>query len=230
MAQILTVIETHKSYGNQLMPPGGKNEAGESIQQTAIREMREETNVDLTQPDFTCVGSVDSGDKSKTRFYVYQTNLVDIETKPQANEIKSIHWYTRDQLLKRHVDVSQFGLNVPGGNKNNCQFELHYICKRALGWCSDLLNQPVSPPSSLPDSPVDREHETEHTQLPSAPAETQTENQPPRVPDQTETQPPPAPEKHTEPDAAVCSLAPLFAKLFVCCCACWWFFCRWEGR
>ena len=29
---------------------------------------------------------------------------------------------------------------------------------------------------------------------------------------------------------AVCSPAPLFAKLFVCCCACWWFFCRWEGR
>ena len=198
--QILVVVETHKHYKHQLTFPGGqKEDSDKTVQDTAIREMKEECGVDLTQPGFTCIGHEDARDASNTRTFVYKTDTTPTTT-PDGKEIESCHWYTRDQLLGREIDPADFGIAAENANPPvKINRELHWVLKTNLDWCSDLLDQcttnnagsPRSDPSSEPSEPMETDEPTpepNQTAVTSGPAP-EPSHPAPEVQTQTEVMP-----------------------------------------
>jgi hypothetical protein len=85
------------------------------------REFREETGIDISTPEFTCIGIVGAKDSSATDIFVYETTSMptpnprsqwaqlENESKlgPNVYEIMSCHWHTIEELeiMKRNVET-----------------------------------------------------------------------------------------------------------------------------
>ena len=147
---VLCTEESYKSYKGKLLLPGGKLEQGESPQDGAIREVREEVGLDLTEACYSLRGSVECADASKQTFFVYSTTQ-DPQPQPDGDEVVRCHW------------VSLLDL------QNTPPLPLHYCASTAINRCAALLSdcQPEldlgvfgvdlssKPPSDPGDSPTE---------------------------------------------------------------------------
>lgn len=67
-------------WSNDLGFPGGKVEAGETIMMAAIREAKEEVNVDLIEESLEFLCSHSNDNKMHTHLFVYHTDIDTIKT------------------------------------------------------------------------------------------------------------------------------------------------------
>lgn len=94
---LMTQRSQEKSHAGQWEVPGGCCQAGETIDQTIKREMKEEINVTLTEADYKFLA---------TEIYhqqfvdIYLTNIkVDInQIKLQDEEVSAIKWVSKEEL------------------------------------------------------------------------------------------------------------------------------------
>ena len=84
--------------------PGGRQELGETVEEAAIRETKEETNLTVKISDF--LGVVDSIQKDKNGQIKFHATLVDFSAEwisgiPSAgSDALDVRWHTLDELDK----------------------------------------------------------------------------------------------------------------------------------
>lgn len=93
----------HKSYPYHWCVPGGRIEQGENFKQCAIRELREETGIDLNDPhalesEITYFGTVEAFGGGHFQFY--QTKLPSDTTIKLNSESCGYGWFTLEEAIR----------------------------------------------------------------------------------------------------------------------------------
>lgn len=83
--------------------PGGKIEEGESPKQTAIREMKEETGIEIQNLKYKGIMTIEYPD----RLFIFDTFITkEYEGEPQEFEENTSEWIDIDELLKKEKILS----------------------------------------------------------------------------------------------------------------------------
>ena len=89
------ILLVHEDYGKRRWGlPGGRHEPGESIEETAIREAKEETNLDVELGEL--IGEyliVSPVGEEILDVSVFAATILGGELRPQAGEIDDIGWF-----------------------------------------------------------------------------------------------------------------------------------------
>ena len=92
--------------------PGGRLDAGESIEECAKREVREETGLNVKIKRLIAVFIYNDVHK-----YIYETEILGGELKIPEEEIKDAKWFTMDEI-KKLPNVTEGALWGPNYLKN----------------------------------------------------------------------------------------------------------------
>ena len=106
--------------------PGGKIEEGESPKQTAIREMKEETGIEIQNLKYKGIMTIEYPD----RLFIFDTFISkEYEGEPQEFEENTSEWIDIDELLKKEKILSNIILLdkflIKGLIDDNRNFNLH---------------------------------------------------------------------------------------------------------
>ena len=106
--------------------PGGKIEEGESPKQTAIREMKEETGIEIQNLKYKGIMTIEYPD----RMFIFDTFISkEYEGEPQEFEENTSEWIDIDELLKIEKILSNIILLdkflIKGLIDDNRNFNLH---------------------------------------------------------------------------------------------------------
>ena len=106
--------------------PGGKIEEGESLKQTAIREMKEETGIEIQNLKYKGIMTIEYPD----RLFIFDTFITkEYEGEPQEFEENTSEWIDIDELLKKEKILSNIILLdkflIKGLIDDNRNFNLH---------------------------------------------------------------------------------------------------------
>ena len=90
----------HEDYGKRRWGlPGGRHEPGESIEETAIREAKEETNFDVELGDLIGEYSiVSAGGEHLLDASIFEATIIGGEMRPQEGEIDDVGWFDPNRL------------------------------------------------------------------------------------------------------------------------------------
>lgn len=101
------VLLIHEDYGRRRWGlPGGRHEPGESIEETAIREAKEETNLDVELGEL--IGTymiVRAGGEKLLDVSVFVASIVGGDLKPNEGEIADVGWFDPNKLPGPTTDV-----------------------------------------------------------------------------------------------------------------------------
>jgi 8-oxo-dGTP diphosphatase len=101
------VLLIHEDYGRRRWGlPGGRHEPGESIEETAIREAKEETNLDVELGEL--IGQymiVTAAGAELLDVSVFTASVVGGELQPNEGEIADVGWFDPDALPGPTTDV-----------------------------------------------------------------------------------------------------------------------------
>ncbi len=81
--------------------PAGHVDVGETIEQGAIRETKEETNYDVELIEH--IGIYHKSEDASVK-HVYSAKIIGGEAKPQAGEILGVEWLSFDEIAKLNDD------------------------------------------------------------------------------------------------------------------------------
>lgn len=106
--------------------PGGKIEEGEIPKQTAIREMKEETGIEIQNLKYKGIMTIEYPD----RLFIFDTFITkEYEGEPQEFEENTSEWIDIDELLKKEKILSNIILLdkflIKGLIDDNRNFNLH---------------------------------------------------------------------------------------------------------
>ena len=106
--------------------PGGKIEEGESPKQTAIREMKEETGIEIQNLKYKGIMTIEYPD----RLFIFDTFITkEYEGEPQEFEENTSEWIDIDELLIKEKILSNIILLdkflIKGLIDDNRNFNLH---------------------------------------------------------------------------------------------------------
>ena len=106
--------------------PGGKIEEGENPKQTAIREMKEETGIEIQNLKYKGIMTIEYPD----RMFIFDTYISkEYEGEPQEFEENTSEWIDIDELLKKEKILSNIILLdkflIKGLIDDNRNFNLH---------------------------------------------------------------------------------------------------------
>lgn len=106
--------------------PGGKIEEGEIPKQTAIREMKEETGIEIQNLKYKGIMTIEYPD----RMFIFDTFISkEYEGEPQEFEENTSEWIDIDELLKKEKILSNIILLdkflIKGLIDDNRNFNLH---------------------------------------------------------------------------------------------------------
>ncbi|HJX08464.1 MAG TPA: NUDIX hydrolase [Actinomycetota bacterium] len=94
------ILLVHEDYGKRRWGlPGGRHEPGESTEETAIREAKEETNLDVELGEL--IGEyhmVSAVGEDLLDVSVFAATIVGGELRPQDGEIDDIGWFDANRL------------------------------------------------------------------------------------------------------------------------------------
>jgi 8-oxo-dGTP diphosphatase len=102
------VLLVHEDYGKRRWGlPGGRHEPGESIEDTAVREAKEETNLDVELGELIGAYEIVSpvGEKLLD-VSVFAATILGGELRPQEGEIDDIGWFGSDALPHPMTNVA----------------------------------------------------------------------------------------------------------------------------
>jgi len=101
------VLLIHEDYGRHRWGlPGGRHEPGESIEETAIREAKEETNLDVELGEL--IGEymiVSASGQELLHVSVFIATIAGGELAPNEGEIAEVGWFDPNDLPHPQTDV-----------------------------------------------------------------------------------------------------------------------------
>ncbi|RPE27306.1 NUDIX domain-containing protein [Kitasatospora cineracea] len=92
---VLLIERGHPPYQGLLALPGGHVDSGETALQAAVRELKEETGVEVSESDLTFTGLYDAPDRDPRGRYVGAAYLVEVPANTQAtagDDAAAIQW------------------------------------------------------------------------------------------------------------------------------------------
>ena len=99
-----------QSRGQLWGPPKGSIQNGETPQECAVREVKEETGIDIKEPDLNDSFTI----KSKAIYYVMEVNMNEYKVEPQHhvkdNDANGIGWFNVD-CLNQLIDKQRISIN-----------------------------------------------------------------------------------------------------------------------
>jgi 8-oxo-dGTP pyrophosphatase MutT (NUDIX family) len=102
------LLLVHEDYGLRRWGlPGGRHEPGESIEETAIRETKEETNLDVELGEL--IGQyliVSAAGAQLLDVSVFTATIVGGDLRPQEGEIDDIGWFDPNRLPHPMTDTA----------------------------------------------------------------------------------------------------------------------------
>ncbi len=132
-------------WQDQYVPPGGMVELGETLEETAKRETKEETNLDIYDIKFICadrgikLGNAYSGSNKDLIFLSHQAKTSNADNIKLNEEGDRYKWLKVSEWLKRK-DIEQYTRIILGNYlKDNNDFENKY--KLALADYQNLLKR-----------------------------------------------------------------------------------------
>ena len=101
------VLLIHEDYGRHRWGlPGGRHEPGESIEETAIREAKEETNLDVELGDLIGEYQIMSAvGERQLDVSVFIATIVAGALRPNEGEIAEVAWFDANDLPHPMTDV-----------------------------------------------------------------------------------------------------------------------------
>lgn len=104
--EVMVILRKNRPYADKWSLPGGANEKGESLRQTVLREVREETGTEVDLGGY--MGKITfPGDHDKNvKFdaYVYSAKLSDrlqLKYIRPGEDVKSVGWMPKSDLLNK---------------------------------------------------------------------------------------------------------------------------------
>ena len=97
----ILVIERTKSDWPGLSFPGGHVEKGETLEESVIREIKEETGLDIKEPILCSIKEWDWGNDVRYLGLLYKTNKFSGEIK--SSEEGKVFWINKNDLKKYHL-------------------------------------------------------------------------------------------------------------------------------
>jgi 8-oxo-dGTP pyrophosphatase MutT (NUDIX family) len=101
------ILLIHEAYGKHRWGlPGGRQEPGESVEETALREAKEETNLDVELGEL--IGEyeiVSAGGGKLLEVSVFTATITGGELQPGEGEIEEIGWFDPDRLPHPMTDA-----------------------------------------------------------------------------------------------------------------------------
>jgi ADP-ribose pyrophosphatase YjhB (NUDIX family) len=88
------ILVVRPTYAHEWMLPGGRVERGETPQGAAVREVREETGLDVVLDRLLLVDARMARDTS----FVFAGHVTGGELEPQLGEIAEVGWLDRDEI------------------------------------------------------------------------------------------------------------------------------------
>ena len=109
------VLLIHEDYGRHRWGlPGGRHEPGESIEETAIREAKEETNLDVELGEL--IGEymiVSASGQELLDVSVFIATIAGGELAPNEGEIAEVGWFDPNDLPIVSLAITSTTLTVP---------------------------------------------------------------------------------------------------------------------
>lgn len=126
--KILLIKRVTPPYTGFWSLPGGKIEFGEHPEQTALREIKEETNLDCEFQGFKGIASeiVHNKDDKIAHFMIYVCKLKPLHTNIQSKKEGELQWFDMDKLEKEKIIPSDLLMIKEFILKDN-KFDLHKI-------------------------------------------------------------------------------------------------------
>jgi 8-oxo-dGTP pyrophosphatase MutT (NUDIX family) len=101
------VLLIHEDYGwHRWGLPGGMHEPGESIEETAVREAKEETNLDVELGDLIGAYTIVSAAGAELLdVSVFTATILGGDLRPNEGEIAEVGWFDPNDLPHTMTDV-----------------------------------------------------------------------------------------------------------------------------
>ncbi len=94
------ILLVHHNSGHWDFPKGHV-EAGETEEQTAIREVKEETNIDvIIDKNYRYTTSYSPKEGVMKEVVYFLANNVDDDKKPQLSEVNEVRWFNLEEAIK----------------------------------------------------------------------------------------------------------------------------------
>ena len=110
--KILLIKRVKPPYENFWSMPGGKIEFGEHPEQTALREIKEETNLDCEFQGFRGIASeiIHNKEDKVAHFMIYVCKLKPLHTNIQVKKEGDLQWFNVDELEKTKIIPSDLSM------------------------------------------------------------------------------------------------------------------------
>lgn len=104
------LLGTGKKFKGKWVLFGGHLEMGETLEECAIKEAKEETNLDVKNPKFICyVQSIGSQEFTMKKHFIFMNFSVEAKKKEVSlaeNEIQEYKWFSFDEILEQDLNTS----------------------------------------------------------------------------------------------------------------------------
>lgn len=135
------------AWHNKYSCPGGKVELGETLEKAVIREVKEETNLDICDIEFISVSEnldldkIYKADDNHLVFVSYKAKARDIENIKLNSEGISYKWVLLDKWIDKKEKITKTSFPILKQIKEQQESDFENIHKRALADYQNLLKQ-----------------------------------------------------------------------------------------
>ncbi|OYT34487.1 MAG: hypothetical protein B6U87_01970 [Candidatus Aenigmarchaeota archaeon ex4484_52] len=132
---LLTKRPSHFSYPGEWVCPGGKIEKGETFENAAIRELREETRIQINKYDLKKLTPRNTLNNKFTIHPFYAIVFKKAECNFSKQEVEKGDWFSLENIIENKL------ISINGDVYDLEKEKIGYVTKKAIEECNHVLGQ-----------------------------------------------------------------------------------------